>query len=157
MLSADKRGIICDRCAMNIKEKFTYFSFDIDEISVSNNIMNVKNTVVLSLDICPKCFDDFKNSVIKNYKPYRIVDNRSCPNGIFCDLSGAHMYGTFTCYHITVSYISVDVNASVNVIDDEYVELYVSDSVFASLRDKSEEIKKNKDAHIWSSETMQAK
>lgn len=157
MLTKDKRGIRCDRCGLDIVEKFSYFSFDIQEANVINNTISLKPSTV-SFDICPRCLEELKAIIIKSYKPYRIVNNRSCPGGIFCDLSGIHMIGTFTCYYICVSSVTVDIKSkpSTQVMDDKYVELWICANTFAQLKNRAEEIQ-NKESQEWSSQAIQTK
>ena len=161
MLTSDKRGIICDHCALNVVEKFTYYSFDAKEVIVSNNSMSFSRAIApaYSFDICQRCMEEIKTIIIKCYKPSRIADNRSCPKGIFCDLSGIHMFGNFTCYYICVSIVVVDVNMSpsTKVIDDKYLELWVCADAFAQLKNLAAEIQNNKENQEWSSQTVQTK
>ena len=161
MLSPDKRGIVCDRCGMSVLEKFTYFSFDANEVSVINNSMTFLKsaTSTYSIDICERCMEEIKAIIIKCYKPYRIVDNRSCPRGIFCDLSGVHLSGTFTCYYICVSSVMVDIqgNPITTVKDGKYLELWVSANAFLQLKNRALEIQNSKENREWSSQTIKTK
>lgn len=161
MLTTDKRGIICDRCNMNVVEKFTYYSFDAKEVSVVNNSMSFINSEssAYSFDICQRCMEEMKAIIIKCYKPSRIINNRSCPQGVFCDLSGIHMIGTFTCYYICVSIVivNIDMNPSANIKDDKYLELWVSTDAFTQLKNRAIEIKTNKDNKTWSAQAIQTK
>jgi hypothetical protein len=160
MLTQDKHGINCDRCGMQIVEKFTYYSFDAKEVTVTNNSMSFAHgiTPTYSFDICSRCMAELKAIIIKCYKPSRIIDNRSCPNGIFCDLSGILMHGNFTCFYICVSVVAVDINGnpSTQVIDEKYVELWVSNDVFTQLKTKAIEIQNSKDKE-WSSQAIQTR
>jgi hypothetical protein len=160
MLTKNKRGIICDHCALTITEKFEYFSFDAKEATVTNNSISFSRTTdpSHSFDICQKCMDEIKAIVIKCYKPSRIIDNKKCPQGITCDLTGVRMNGTFTCYYICVSFVSVDINMkpSANVIDDRYVELWVSKEAFDKLKAQAVEAQ-NKGSQEWSSQAITTK
>jgi hypothetical protein len=99
--------------------------------------------------------DEIKDAIIKNYKPYRIIDNRSCPSGIFCDLSGQHMNGNFICYHICISIVAVNVSITPSVVvkDDKYLELWVGASAFTELKDRALKIQSNKENKQWSATT----
>jgi hypothetical protein len=103
--------------------------------------------------------EDIKATVIKCYKPSRIIENRSCPRGIFCDFSGVHMNGTFTCYYICVSIVTVDINTSpsTKIVDDKYLELWICANAFTKLKDRAAEIQNNKENKEWSSQTIQTK
>jgi hypothetical protein len=160
MLTKDKRGIICDWCGLNVIEKFDYFSFDAKEAIVTNNsiVLSKATDPSHSFDICQRCMDEIKDIVIKCYKPSRIIDNKKCPQGITCDLTGIRMNGTFICYYICVSSVSVDINMkpSVNVVDDRYVELWVSKEAFDKLKAKAVEAQ-NKGSQEWSSQAITTK
>jgi hypothetical protein len=160
MLTKDKRGIICDRCGLTIMERFQYFSFDAKEATVTNNSIAFAQTTdpSHSFDICQRCMDEIKAIIIKCYKPSRIIDNKKCPQGITCDLTGIRMGGTFTCYYICVSSVAVDVNAKppVNIMDGRYVELWVSKEAFDKLKNQALEVK-NKGSQEWSSQAITAK
>ena len=161
MLAADKNGIVCDSCGMNVVEKFTYFSFDAKVATVSNNAISFAHAAAptYSFDICQRCMEEIKATIIRCYKPSRIVDNRSCPQGLFCDLSGVHMNGNFTCYYICVSIVVVDIHSkpSTTVTDDKYLELWVSDDAFAQLKNKAVAVQNNKGNKEWSSQAIQTK
>jgi hypothetical protein len=99
--------------------------------------------------------NEIKNAIIKNYKPYRIINDRSCPGGIFCDLSGQHMSGNFICYYVCISIVAVNVNTtpSVTVKDDKYLELWISTNAFSELNDCATKIQSNKENKQWSATT----
>lgn len=161
MLSTDKRGICCDRCGMSVVEKFTYFSFDAKEVAVTNNSMSFARSAApaYSFDICQRCMEEIKAIIIKCYKPSRIIDNKSCPQGIFCDLSSVRMFGNFTCYYICISIVVVDINMSpsTKVTDDKYLELWVCTDAFLQLKNRAAEIQNRKENKEWSSQTLQTK
>jgi hypothetical protein len=160
MLTQDKRGVYCDRCGMQVIEKFTYYSFDAKEVVVTNNSMSFTqgSTPTHSFDICSRCMEEIKAIIIRCYKPSRIIDNRSCPNGIFCDLTGTIMRGNFTCFYICVSVVVVNINnnPSVQITDEKYVELWICSDAFAQLKNKAIEIQ-NKENKEWSSQAIQTK
>ncbi len=160
MLTQDKRGICCDRCGMQVIEKFTYYSFDAKEVTVTNNSMSFARgtTPTYSFDICSRCMEEIKAIIIRCYKPSRIIDNKSCPNGIFCDLSGTLMRGNFVCFYICVSIVVVNINSSpsTQVTDEKYVELWVCNDIFYALKNKAAEIQ-SKDNKQWSSQVIQTK
>ena len=154
MLLTNKNGVRCDRCGMSIVEKFVYFSFDMQELTVKNNkLPTLKNTAVpiFSLDICEHCMEDFKATILKCYRPTRILPG-SCPQGIFCDLTGSHLNGNFACYHVNVSEVSVDISLTptARVTDRDYLELWVSNEAFEQLRARAIDLRKN-EAQTWSS------
>ena len=154
MLLPAKNGLCCDRCGLTVIDRFTYYSFDAQEVSVHSNTMSLSNPTS-SFDICQRCMEELKTIIIKHYKPYRIINNKSCPQGIFCDLTSTRLAGNFTCYYISVSVVVVDVNArpSANVTDDKYLELWVCKDAFDQLKNKAAEIQKNKDNKEWSSKS----
>ena len=159
MLLADKRGIICDHCSMSVIEKFIYFSFDLQELVVRNNIVPALKTTavpIFSFDICQHCMEDFKAIILKCYKPTRILPNRSCPQGIFCDLTGNHMHGNFTCYCVNVSEVSVNISLTptATVTDHNYLELWIGSDAFEQLKTRAIDLRKNKEALVWSSSSI---
>jgi hypothetical protein len=160
MLTKDKRGILCDRCSLTVLEKFEYFSFDAKEATVTNNSISFSRATdpSHSFDVCQRCMDEIKTIIIKCYKPSRIIDNKKCPQGITCDLTGVRMNGTFICYYVCVASVRVDINAqpSVNVMDDKYVELWISKEAFDKLKSQAAETK-NKGNQEWSSQAIIAK
>jgi len=160
MLTKDKRGVCCDRCALTMMERFQYFSFDAKEAVVTNNSIVLSKTAEPShsFDICQRCMDEIKAIIIKCYKPSRIIDNKTCPKGITCDFTGVKMNGTFICYYICVSSVSVDINMkpSVNIMDDKYVELWISKEAFDKLKSQATEVK-NKGNQEWSSQAITTK
>jgi hypothetical protein len=159
MLTKNRRGVICDRCGLQSDEKFTYYSFDAKEVIVANNSMSFTRTPIHSFDICSRCIEELKTIIIKCYKPSRIINNTRCPQGITCDLSGVRMNNNFVCYQIIVAIVNVNVNSnpSSNVVDAEYLELWVSVDIFAQLKNRATEIKNNKENQQWSSQAIQTK
>lgn len=166
MLSSDKRGIQCDKCGLTVIEKFTYYSFDAQEAVVTNGTISFAAPAgmshmgpMFSFDICSRCMEEYKAIIKRCYKPSRIIDNRSCPNGIFCDFTGVHMRGSFICYYICVSIVVVDINMkpSTRVTDDKFVELWISAEAFEQLLKRAKEIHANKENKEWSSQSISTK
>jgi hypothetical protein len=156
MLLSTKNGIRCDKCGLGIAEKFTYYSFDIKEVVVTNNSMSFGRDITYSFDICQRCMEEIKATVIKCYKPTRIINNKSCPTGIFCDFTSTHMHNNFICYYICVSIIAVNMNQKPcsTVMDDKYLELWICKEAFEQLRNKTIEIQNNKENQEWSSKSV---
>jgi len=159
MLTQDKRGICCDKCAMTVTEKFTYYSLDAKEVTVTNSTMVIAAAVAYSFDICDRCMEEIKSTIIKCYKPSRIIDNKNCPQGICCDLTGIRMNGIFTCYYVCVSIVNVDVKGqpSAKVVDDKYLELWVCSEAFARLKSRALEVQNSKENQEWSAQAVQPK
>lgn len=156
MLLSTKNGIVCDACGMGVIEKFTYYSFDLQEVIVKNSVVPALQNVtipIFSFDICQHCMENIKATIIKCYRPTRITPGRQCPQGIFCDLTGRHLSGDFTCYNACVSIVAVDTNLTpaAKVMDPKYLELWISDTAFEQLKARAIELRKNKENQTWSS------
>jgi len=141
MLLPSNDGIRCDRCGKIFSKSFTYYSFDMFNIKVTNNIIPVidfKATPELSLDICSNCIDEIGEIVIRNYTPTRASTGRYYKNGIYCELDKLHLIGNFTYYHCKVTKLDVLLvnggNASVNMFKD-FLEIMLCHKCYDKMRD----------------------
>jgi len=104
MQTKDKTGIICDFCALMNREEFLYYSLDFKKVEIFNDSYTGLEYILrlpthLSYDICSICFDEIKINVINN--------NANIQRGIFCELSGVLLHGTFIYYYCLVSKVDV--------------------------------------------------
>lgn len=106
----DKSGIACDMCGMSHSNDFTYYSMDCKQVSVySGRLPSLESLLRLrtthSLDICPACFSDMKESLVAvNAK------RANKPKVVFCELSGAVLSGNYEYYYCVVAEVSVRIN-----------------------------------------------
>jgi hypothetical protein len=106
MLLPDKEGIICDVCTTTYRDDFTYYSYDFRTIKVHQDAMQqivLKSPPEKSVDVCSGCHENFKKVILKNYKPSPSDQGRIYKSGIYCDLSGAQMKGSYTFKHCNIS------------------------------------------------------
>ena len=135
--------------------------------------------VVFSLDVCTTCWEKFKPKIIQHYSTI-MSPTRRAPMGITCELSGKKLLGTFMYYHIAATKVSVSMKGQANICvncqtkthddkpctkcggknfvrpahvttDERFVELNVSEEVFAELRTTAENIRKT--AGQWATST----
>ena len=59
VMTSDRRGISCDLCGAEHKDKFEYYSLKIDKIAVDREVQKTGIVDVdrrfLDVDICPSC------------------------------------------------------------------------------------------------------
>jgi len=112
MLLPTNDGVRCDRCGGTEKQDFTYYSYDFRELKVRITILpkpNLRQPATFSLDICPKCMNEIGELIKKKYKPFPMTQDRRCPKGIFCDLTGTKISAGII-YHCNI--IKIDVHTS---------------------------------------------
>jgi hypothetical protein len=158
MLLSTKNGIVCDHCGISTIDKFKYYSFDIHEVIVKNNIIPASNNTAVpmfSFDICQHCMEDIKHIVIKCHKPTRITQGR-CSQGMFCDLTSKHMHSNFTYYNVNISEVVVDIGLTPPTkIDAKYLELCINVESFEQFKTRAINLRKNKETQEWSSSSTQ--
>ena len=59
VMTSDRRGISCDLCGSEHRDKFEYYSFKIDKVAVDSEmkktgVINIDRRF-LDVDICPNC------------------------------------------------------------------------------------------------------
>ena len=69
MMTDDKKGIMCDICGSEHREKFIYYSSVFDKVSVDSAQKKVgvvdADKRTLELDLCEKCYGDMKTKVLE--------------------------------------------------------------------------------------------
>lgn len=67
MMTDDKKGIMCDTCGDEYREKFIYYSSVFDKVSVDSSQQKVgvvdADKRTLELDMCEKCYGDMTTKV----------------------------------------------------------------------------------------------
>lgn len=115
----DGSGISCDLCRLEVRDEFTYYSFDISRVKMINSrAINEKKEA--SIDVCERCYSSISDKVVKNYKPVVV--------GICCDLTGKHFKGNVEYYKINVDKAIV-LGKDVNV-DRRHLEIIADPEVF---------------------------
>jgi len=112
MLLPTNDGVRCDRCGGTEKQDFTYYSYDFRELTVTNTVLpklNFRQPATFSLDICPRCMNEIGELVKTNYKPFKMTQDRRCPQGIYCDLTKTKITNGII-YHCHI--IKIDVHTS---------------------------------------------
>jgi len=170
----DHTGIACDYCGSTCQNDFIYYSFDFRCASVVDNrrqSINValNNLIVLSLDICPLCYNKITASVISNYKKV-MSPKRGQFQRVICDITGQLLSGTYDYYYCVVTKVDVRFSGQPNVCvkckkktfdkkqcecgntefvkpaiiktDDRHLELIVSEDGFKQFKDKYADIRK---------------
>jgi hypothetical protein len=183
MLLNTSDGIRCDRCYKSFTENFIYYSYDVRERVVTNNILpspELKTIPTFSFDMCESCMVELGELVKKHYTPTKSPSNRLYPNGIYCDLSGNHLKGNYTFYHVAISKVQVQItgkqivcdkcktptlDSSVpcskcghdgfsrhadTVVDDRYLELLVCNEVYENFKERAIALRQNPEAAEWS-------
>jgi len=183
MLLTEQDGIRCDRCHKAYKQDFTYYSYDYQEISVMNGMLpqfNYNAQPMFSMDICTSCMDDIATIVKEKHKPTDMKEGRRCPKGIFCDLTGNVMKGTFQFILCVISKVQVQLSGRKPVcnkckqhiekpespcpkrsgteftkladtlVEDRFLELWLSYEAYEQLKERAIELRKNPEASKWS-------
>jgi len=154
----DKTGIACDYCHSEINYDFVYYSWDFRRIRMVNNTRLTGNgDIILSIDICDRCMDIFKDRIRVAYKP-------PSGNNIYCDISGAQIpldnseYYLCNVTEVKIKFsdaklmcvkcnnpmvenqpcgkcgsLTADFKATINA-DDKYLEIVFSDRMFSMLQ-----------------------
>lgn len=106
-------GIKCDLCESEHADKFTYYSYSVQECHVVRNEVGARwIKKKKEYDICQSCYDLHCDTVVKHYKPTR--------SGLNCDMCGKHMNGNFIFYRCKIDKIIVDLDNDINdVLNDE--------------------------------------
>jgi hypothetical protein len=181
MLLKNGDGIRCDKCNKSYTNDFTYYSYDARDVVVSSNYMpklRYNNQPVFSFDICSGCMAEIEELVKKNYKPTPSEVHGKYPKGIYCDLSGKHLKGGYTFYHICIDKVKVFMSNTVatcdgcgapskdsdqckcggtsfsktadTVVDNRHLELSVCGDVYESFVTYAKKIRTNPEASEWS-------
>ena len=155
MLRKDKLGITCDHCGIVMLQEFRYYSLDVFLLAVTNNILPTLpkpgDTCTFSFDFCQACIDKVKNAIKTHYKPTQITPMRAMPGGIYCDLTGVQMIGTYDLLYVIASDVSVKI-PDIAVNDNRYIEFNMCSAVFERI--KAQAIKlRTSEAQQWSAAT----
>jgi len=114
MQTADKSGIICDKCGIVYKTEFKYYSLDFKPIEVyGNNKPNLQYLLSTateeSRDLCTACFDEIKKKVVEIYSKQMGAKHRPPAPYTICELSGVKLNGTYNYYYCVVSLVNVKI------------------------------------------------
>ena len=174
----DRDGIACDICGTSYRTDFRYYSFDIRNIAVNDNLRPpigsmLSSNVIFSLDVCEKCMGNVAEDVKKNYKAIK--------NAVCCDLTGKVLTGTFEFYFCQVVRADVKMTGQPNicvgcgahaavagepckdcgnkefikpadtVVDDRYLDIYMCEKAYNEFVDKAMNVRKI--AGQWSTVT----
>lgn len=137
MQTDDKTGIICDFCNGQHKIDFTYYSLDLNIITVRSNIQRVTSQAVIkSFDLCQLCWEEMSNVVKQNY--------RAVYHGICCDLTGKYLSGDYDCYLGKVSSITINLSSGSRIaeINSQVAALIFSADAYEQLLAKVSEMRK---------------
>jgi hypothetical protein len=96
-------GIFCDYCGDQLKGDFVYYSYDFNEIEIINNLQRASQNNALSVDLCERCMELFRQRLL-------LVSKERVSTGIRCDITGENLGTTKNYYCCRVS--KVDVNIS---------------------------------------------
>jgi hypothetical protein len=111
-------GIACDKCSLQCRNDFTYYSLEFRQATVHQNHRPALDSVlctrpILEADFCPLCFGKISNTVIEINSSKIILPVRRAIPGIICELSGKAVQGTYKYMYVTAAQIEVR-NASGN-------------------------------------------
>jgi hypothetical protein len=174
----DRDGIACDLCGASYKTDFRYYSFDMRNVAVNNNLRPPVNSILssnvaFSLDVCEKCMGGVAEDIKKNYKAVK--------NSVCCDLTGKVMTGTFDFYFCQVVRADVKMTGRPNVcancgvhsavlgepckdcggsefvkfadtvVDDRYLDIHMCEEAYDKFVNKAMDVRKI--AGQWSTTT----
>lgn len=116
----DRSGIACDLCGIQHKTDFAYYSFDYRSAQIMNGQrmpidVILHNTIISSMDICPKCFEDIKSKVILNYS--KTMGNKRVQRvqPLVCEYTGKKIIGTCEYYYCVVSKVDIKISNQPNM------------------------------------------
>ncbi len=112
MLLETGDGIRCDLCNLSARHRFTYFSYDIQELQFDKlklEPIQYNRQPKHSFDLCGMCDEKYRQTVVHNYKAVP-RNSGSYPNGIMCELSGAMLTDKQTIYYAIVTKVTVEVD-----------------------------------------------
>lgn len=107
----ERDGIACDLCGTTHRSDFSYYSFDMRPVTVTQNRRPSLDQIfhcqpVFSLDVCPACFTKVSDDIVKNYSKIMSPQRRTRIE-VVCELSGKAMAGSYTYYHMNVTKVVV--------------------------------------------------
>jgi hypothetical protein len=99
----DNDGVICDYCSLEVRNDFTYYSFDFQEIQVIQ-WRKQPGDHVFSADLCEECLKAYQERITKAYVA-------PSPNRFSCDISGEVIsQPDFKYYSCNVSKVAVSIS-----------------------------------------------
>lgn len=110
MLLETNDGVGCDLCSLEMKDKFTYYSFVFKKIEVKNGFTTIGNSVDWDIEICSICYNNMLDRCRKH-----IGNIKS--GFIKCDLCPAYNNGNFEYFVTRLDKVTVnrDTNPSTSV------------------------------------------
>lgn len=113
MQLSSRDGIVCDYCGAVYTNDFTYYSFDFKSVSViSGRVPSLQSllseSTVLSMDICPECFNTISNKIVQNNK-------KMSKNNRICEWSGQTLSGNYDLYYCVVTKADVRLSGQPNI------------------------------------------
>jgi hypothetical protein len=100
-------GIACDYCSTSYHNDFIYYSWDFHLVNIIggrtpplDHILSSK--VIVSYDVCTKCWENFKKSIIENYS-----------KGKVCEVTGEKLSDTY--YYVVVTSVDVKMSGQPNI------------------------------------------
>jgi hypothetical protein len=103
MLLQNKDGIACDTCGRAYRDKFTYYSFESEKITVdAQNRRTDQCGEDLNIDVCETCYNNAVDKVKKNLAPKPIR------NTVKCDFCITLLRGAFTYHRLLIHKVMAD-------------------------------------------------
>lgn len=109
MRLASGDGYACDRCWVSHKGDFTYYSANAYlGRAIDNRVPSLgRGDPTFSFDFCEACDEENRTLVVAHYKPTKRNQDGTYPAGIYCDITGKHMTGSFTIIHAVMDKVVV--------------------------------------------------
>lgn len=125
-----KRGIRCDKCHLILIEKFVYYSYDLIETHVYNNMAPSelrinRNNKVHSLDLCENCHKEFTKRVLINNT---IFQNKKRRGRADCELTGQAI-ADGQAFIVFITSIDVNLVSKAVLTDTNYLSFLISPTV----------------------------
>jgi hypothetical protein len=104
-------GIFCDYCGSEVKEDFTYYSFDFNEVKLNEKFSRQSGHIALSADLCERCMELFRQRLLNVTK--KIPESTSR-----CDVTGGKFDARDKVYYkCHISRVKVDMSHQPYVCD----------------------------------------
>lgn len=126
MLLSTGDGIRCDRCGLEHRDEFTYYSYDAKELTLQQGKLPTDRRRLKtkhSFDICTSCMAHYAGLIRKFYKYLK--------SGIACDHCGKIQKPTDKIWFIQVTEVKVAESQSV---DPDFVELCLCEPEIETLK-----------------------
>jgi hypothetical protein len=110
MQNANRSGIICDLCALELIDDFKYYSYDFRMANVFDGMrparsVVLRNDVTKSIDVCTQCHNKITHNIVKNYTT--ATQKKINPKSVLCDFSGNLLSGTYVYYLVSITELKV--------------------------------------------------